>query len=177
MKVAHPTVIFPLSENRNPKAKSPWPSIWQWPCPWTDCAEPPSPAPSPLACHTPSPLPRPCFRAPLFLLIHALELWRRGLELGTKFRRGGAGRQPGIHTRCTRNVQAECLASLVLRKLPSHPTHTSLPSCLWSSALSLLLLRAPADLPNSSPPPLSDPPQTLLAAEFPQEQVTQTSYF
>lgn len=66
MKVAHPTVIFPLSENRNPKAKSPWPSIWQWPCPWTDCAEPPSPAPSPLACHAPSPLPRPCFRAPAF---------------------------------------------------------------------------------------------------------------
>lgn len=47
----------------------------------------------------------------LFLLIHALELWGRGLELGTKFRHGGAGRQPGIHTRCTRNVQAECLAS------------------------------------------------------------------
>lgn len=106
----------------------------------------------------------------LFLLIHALELWGRGLELGTKFRRGGAGRQPGIHTRCTRNVQAECLASLVLRKLPSHPTHTSLPSCLWSAVLSLILLRAPADLPNSSPPPLSNPPQTLLAAEFPKNK-------
>lgn len=74
-------------------------------------ADPSSPAHSPQACHAPSPLPGPCCRARLFLLIHALELWGRGLELGTKFRHGGAGRQPGIHTRCTRNVQAECLAS------------------------------------------------------------------
>lgn len=166
MKIANPTVIIPPLNIEIPRQNLLGPSVWQWPCPWTDCAEPPSPAQSPRACHAPSPLPGPCCRARLFLLIHALKLWGRGLELGTKFRRGGAGRQLGIHTRCTRNVQAECLASQSPEEAAQPPCPTSLLSCLWSAVLSLILLRAPADFPNSSPPPHSNPPQTLLPAEF-----------
>lgn len=97
---------------------------------------PPSPAHCPQACHAPNPLPGPCCRARLFLLIHALELWGRGLELGTKFRLGGAGRQPGIHTRCTRNAQAECLAFESPGEAAQPPCLTSLPSSLWSLVLS-----------------------------------------
>lgn len=65
----------------------------------------------------------------------------------------------------------------VLRKLPSHPAHTSLPSRLWSAVLSLILLRAPADLPNSSPPPHSNPPPTLLPAELTKSKSVEPIYF
>lgn len=135
--------------------------------------DPPSRAHSPQACHTPSPLPGPCCRARLFLLIHALELWGRGLELGTKFRHGGEGRQPGIHTRCTRNVQAECLAFKSPGEAAQPPCPTSLPSSLWSPVLSsqsqepLLTFFQTLDLLPSSLFPRCKPPKTLLPAELP----------
>lgn len=127
-------------------------------------------------CHAPSPLPGPCCRPRLFLLIHALELWGRGLELGTKFRHGGAGRQPGIHTRCTRNVQAECQASQSPEEAAQPPYPYLLPSCLWSAVLFLRVPRDPADLfLNCRPfpfltPPQSRPPQTLFPVEFPRNK-------
>lgn len=126
-----------------------------------------SPALGPQACHAPSPLPGPCCRARLFLLIHALELWGRGLELGTKFRHGGAGRQPGIHTRCTRNAQAECLAFKSLGEA-AHPPYPYLPPLQPLVPCPLLAVPgASADLPNSGPPFLTLPqmwaPRTLPA--------------
>lgn len=125
--------------------------------------DPPSPAHSPQACHAPSPLPGPCCRARLFLLIHALELWRRGLELGTKFRHGGAGRQPGIHTRCTRNAQAECLAFENPGEAAQPPFPISSLS-LWSPVLSSqsqepLLTYQTLDLLPSSLFPRCRPPK------------------
>lgn len=124
---------------------------WHGPCPWTECQHRPA-LPCSQACHAPSPLPGPCCRARLFLLIHALELWGRGLELGTKFRHGGAGRQPGIHTRCTRNAQAECLAFKSLGEA-AHPPCPYLPPLQPLVPCPLLIVPgASADLPNSRPP-------------------------
>lgn len=122
---------------------------------------------SPQACHAPSPLPGPCCRARLFLLIHALELWRRGLELGTKFRHGGAGRQPGIHTRCTRNAQAECLAFENPGEAAQPPCPISPPSSLWSPVLSSqsqepLLTFQTLDLLPSSLFPRCRPPKPFF---------------
>lgn len=138
-------------------------------CPWAECQPnpPTTPAHSPQACHAPSPLLGPCCRARLFLLIHALELRGRGLELGTKFRHGGAGRQPGIHTRCTRNVQAECLAFESPGEAAQPPCLISLPSSLWSLVLSsqsqeLLLTFQTLDLFPSSLFPRSRAPKLFF---------------
>lgn len=119
--------------------------------------DPPSPAHIPRACHAPSPLPGPCCRARLFLLIHALELWGRGLELGTKFRHGGAGRQPGIHTRCTRNAQAECLAS-------ESPGEAAQPPCSYLPPLQPVVPCPPLTAPATLPTPPSSPACGPLSA-------------
>lgn len=130
---------------------------------------PPSPAHSPQVCHAPSPLPGPCCRAWLFLLIHALELWRRGLELGTKFRHGGAGRQPGIHTRCTRNAQAECLAFESPGEAAQSPCPISLPLQPLVPCPLLTVPGAFADLPNSRPHPFLTLPQMQAPETLPGE--------
>lgn len=139
--------------------------------------DPPSQARSLQACHAPSPLPGPCCRARLFLLIHALELWGRGLELGTKFRHGGAGRQPGIHTRCTRNAQAECLAFKSPGEAAQPLCPTSLSSSLWSPLLSsqsqeplLTFFETLNLLPSLLFPRCRPSPKTLLPAEFPETE-------
>lgn len=130
-------------------------------------AHPLSPALSPQACHAPSPLPGPCCRARLFLLIHALELWGRGLELGTKFRHGGAGRQPGIHTRCTRNAQAECLAFESPGEAAQSFFLPAFGPILSSQSQEPLLTFQTLDLLLSSLFPKCGLPKTLLSAKLP----------
>lgn len=165
----HPNISYPLSIETT-RQDHLGPSHWHGQYLGLSVSrDPPSPAHSPQACHAPNPLPGPCRRARLFLLIHALELWGRGLELGTKFRHGGAGRQPGIHTRCTRNAQAECLAFESPGEAAQHPCLISLPSSSWSLVLSsqswepLLTFQTP-DPPPFLTLPQIQAPKTLLPA-------------
>lgn len=132
--------------------------------------DPLPPKPQPQACHAPA-LPGPCCRAWLF---HD-SCWNCGggawnLEQSSDME---AGRQPGIHTRCTRCKRNAWHLRVLGKAQP--PCPTSLLQPLVPFPL-LIVPGTSADLLlNPKPPPFIlfpdvGPPKTLLPAGFPETE-------
>lgn len=124
LKTSHPYPSLLPSEYRSLKARPPWPLPLVWACPWAECQH---------SLPRPQPPPRAMLQGPAFPADSCVGTVGAGLGTWNKVQTW-RGRQ--IHTRCTRNAQAECLAFESPGEAAQPPCLISLPSSLWSLVLS-----------------------------------------